>query len=71
MTHQKLRTIKHVVLAMTLCTVAVFNLTDSEAGNEQANLSNNKLVWLDNYDAALKEAKATGKPIFLEFRCAP
>jgi hypothetical protein len=29
------------------------------------------LVWLDNYQAAIKESKATGKPIFLEFRCGP
>jgi len=29
------------------------------------------IVWLDNYQAALKEARATGKPIFLEFRCEP
>jgi uncharacterized protein YyaL (SSP411 family) len=25
--------------------------------------------WLDNYQAALEEAKRTQKPIFLEFRC--
>ena len=25
--------------------------------------------WLDNYQEALKEAKRTQKPIFLEFRC--
>jgi hypothetical protein len=25
--------------------------------------------WLDNYQAALREAKRTQKPIFLEFRC--
>lgn len=25
--------------------------------------------WLDNYAQALGEAKRTGKPIFLEFRC--
>ena len=25
--------------------------------------------WLDNYPKALAEAKRTGKPIFLEFRC--
>ena len=30
-----------------------------------------EIVWLDNYQAALKEAKATGKPIFLEYRCEP
>ncbi len=25
----------------------------------------------DSYEAAMEEARATGKPIFLEFRCAP
>ena len=27
--------------------------------------------WLDNYQEAVKVAKATGKPIFLEYRCEP
>ncbi len=27
--------------------------------------------WHDNYASALREAKQTGKPIFLEFRCEP
>jgi len=27
--------------------------------------------WLDNYQEALLAAKATGKPIFLEYRCEP
>jgi hypothetical protein len=27
--------------------------------------------WLSNYQDALKEARATGKPIFLEYRCEP
>ena len=27
--------------------------------------------WFDNYEAAMAEAKKTGKPIFLEFRCSP
>ena len=30
-----------------------------------------EIVWLDNYQDALKEARATGKPIFLEYRCEP
>jgi hypothetical protein len=29
------------------------------------------LEWLDNYDEALALAKEMGRPIFLEFRCAP
>ena len=27
--------------------------------------------WLNNYKEALQEAKRTGKPIFLEYRCEP
>ncbi|MBL8235792.1 MAG: hypothetical protein JNM66_00130 [Bryobacterales bacterium] len=33
--------------------------------------ADDEIVWLDNYQAALKEARATGKPIFLEYRCEP
>ncbi len=29
------------------------------------------LEWLDDYDEAIALAKETGKPVFLEFRCAP
>ncbi len=36
-----------------------------------AQADDDSLYWLDNYQAALKEAKATGKPIFLEYRCEP
>jgi hypothetical protein len=27
------------------------------------------IVWLENYREALRQAKQTHKPIFLEFRC--
>ncbi|MCC6590107.1 MAG: hypothetical protein IT168_25670 [Bryobacterales bacterium] len=27
--------------------------------------------WFDNYADALREARRSGKPIFLEFRCEP
>lgn len=30
-----------------------------------------EIVWYANYQAAIREAKITGKPIFLEFRCVP
>jgi hypothetical protein len=33
--------------------------------------ANDRLVWLDNYQEALKQSRLTSKPIFLEFRCAP
>jgi hypothetical protein len=29
------------------------------------------LDWLNNYKDALQEARQTGKPIFLEYRCEP
>lgn len=30
-----------------------------------------EIYWINNYRAAIAEAKATGKPLFLEFRCVP
>ena len=30
-----------------------------------------KIVWHESYSEAIAEAKATGKPLFLEFRCVP
>jgi hypothetical protein len=29
------------------------------------------LPWISNYREAIAEAKRSGKPIFLEFRCEP
>ena len=29
------------------------------------------VTWIESYDEAVEVARATGKPIFLEFRCAP
>ncbi len=31
--------------------------------------SQDEIPWLDNYADALREARRTQKPIFLEFRC--
>ena len=28
-----------------------------------------EIPWLENYGEAIREAKQTGKPILLEFRC--
>ncbi len=36
-----------------------------------AQQDDDSLTWLDSYQEALREAKATGKPIFLEYRCEP
>jgi len=30
-----------------------------------------KIFWLNDYGEAIREAKRTQKPIFLEFRCEP
>jgi hypothetical protein len=30
-----------------------------------------EIFWFNNYADALQEAKRTGKPIFLEYRCEP
>lgn len=30
-----------------------------------------EIRWFDSYGEAVREAKRTGKPIFLEFRCEP
>lgn len=32
-------------------------------------LAPDEIAWLDNYGDAIREAKRTHKPIFLEFRC--
>lgn len=37
----------------------------------QATRAQDTVEWLDSYEAALEEAKRTGKPIFLEYRCSP
>ena len=34
-------------------------------------LAKEAVIWIESYDEALAEARRTGKPIFLEFRCAP
>ena len=48
---------------------AVFLL--SLAASAQGKLDDDDIVWLDNYQTALKQSRATGKPIFLEYRCEP
>ena len=50
------------VIAISLLSLAA--IAQSKPGEDE-------IVWLDNYQAALKAARATGKPIFLEYRCEP
>jgi hypothetical protein len=30
-----------------------------------------EIYWFDNYNEAIREAKRTQKPLFIEFRCVP
>ena len=47
--------------ALLFCALAV--ITGPGSADEQA------VDWLPNYRAALTQAKATGKPLLVEFRC--
>ena len=38
---------------------------------EQGLFAKDAVTWIERYDEALEVARETGKPIFLEFRCAP
>jgi hypothetical protein len=38
---------------------------------QEKDTASDRLVWVDDYQEALKQSRATGKPVFLEFRCAP
>jgi hypothetical protein len=53
-----------VSMAAVLMSTAV---TQAQAGKSGAN----KFGWYSDYKVALAEAKRTGKPIFLVFRCEP
>ena len=37
----------------------------------QGAMAREAVTWIQSYDEAIAEARRTGKPIFLEFRCAP
>ena len=85
MKQEQLNTIKLAVLGAVLWTLvgsgwhseprSVAKAADASVAGDVVDdnpaANGDKVYWHDNYAAALKEAKATGKPIFLEFRCAP
>ncbi len=50
---------------------AIALLTAFLSSPASAQSDDGMVEWLDDYGEALAEAKRTGKPIFLEFRCAP
>ena len=38
---------------------------------ESLDVEGSEIFWHQSYDKAITQAKLTGKPIFLEFRCVP
>ena len=40
-------------------------------GGEEAPKKAERFTWIKDYDEAIALAKETGKPLLLEFRCAP
>lgn len=54
-----------ILIWLGLLFLGVAAATSQEAGEEDT------LSWHSDYEEALAEARDTGKPIFLEFRCAP
>jgi hypothetical protein len=63
-----------LVLVLVILTAASFGSPGASSRSSSVpgkDTASDRLVWLDNYQAALKQSRATGKPIFLEFRCAP
>ena len=64
---------KFVMIAIAVITM--FYISDSIAqrtsGRIRGAVNDADLDWFSNYNSALREAKKTGKPIFLEYRCVP
>ena len=57
---------------LAACLASAICLLVPAAGTKaQEQTGSETVVWSDNYADALREAKLTQKPIFLEFRCAP
>ena len=57
-----------------VCAVtAALGLLAASAGGLLADRASAKeaVVWIESYEEAIEVARKTGKPIFLEFRCAP
>ena len=53
--------LRHIVFAFAACLVLSLSSPLPAQRDE--------ISWYDKYGDAIQEAKRTGKPIFLEFRC--
>lgn len=58
---------KRFLKPLTLAFGLACFLSAAHAADEEVE----KVKWFFSYPEALAEARKTGKPIFLEFRCAP
>ena len=67
----KLLAFLHVVALLAVASFDNQNASGTGVLTQARNAASDRLVWHDDYQAAIKESKATGKPIFLEFRCGP
>lgn len=56
-----------ILRQLLLCLAAISAIYTSRLEAQEID----SVEWLDNYQEALRVAKATGKPIFLEYRCEP
>ena len=60
-----------VLQSVTVCLAILLSVPGDTvaAGGQPAD--DDTLVWLDDYQAALALAQETGRPLLVEFRCAP
>lgn len=49
--------------------MSIFLILISVCGS--GSINNSAIIWVQSYSEAIAQAKLTGKPIFLEFRCVP
>ncbi len=63
---------KALLLSAGLLSLTVVPIAVAATAAEAATAAGDEMVeWFNHYGTALAEARRTGKPIFLEFRCAP
>ena len=60
-----------VMQLLALCLVAGLGVPAAASGSGGQPAESDTLVWLDDYQAALALAQETGRPLLVEFRCAP
>lgn len=61
----------HHIRSLLAAMLALLLAESGAAQDPSADSEDNTLYWHTKLEDAKAEAKRTGKPIFLEFRCAP